>query len=405
MLDKHPLQREASILTVSELNRMARKLIEENFPPLWVTGEISNLTKASSGHWYFSIKDQNAQVRCAMFRTKNSLLDWTPKEGDHVDARALVTLYEAQGSFQLMVENMRLAGTGSLFEAFEALKHKLEQEGLFEPSRKRALPSKPKAIGIVTSIDAAALRDVLATLNRRMPSIPIIIYPTLVQGKGACQQIAHAINEASQRQECDVLIICRGGGSLEDLWEFNEEVVARSIAACTIPTISGVGHETDFTICDFVADVRAPTPTAAAELCSPDRLHLISQLKQIHQKLLRNIQYLIQQKAQHIDYLSKRLISPAEKLERQSKELHQLSLRFQRAFAQKIAQTQLKIEQLSINLNHLNPDAILKRGFAYAQDKDGNIVTRHDQIKVGDTVNLTLSVGHAKTLVKQTQSD
>ena len=259
------------IISVSELNRLARDVLEQSFPLFWVSGEISNFTRAASGHWYFSLKDESAQVSCVMFRGRNSYLDWSPKEGDKVEARALVTLYEARGSFQLTIEFLQRAGAGALFEAFEKLKTKLQQEGLFDAAFKQAIPAHPKQIGIVTSSDAAALHDVLTTLRRRMPNIPVVIYPTPVQGKGASTQIANAINSAHQRNECDVLIICRGGGSMEDLWQFNEEIVARAIANCKIPTISGVGHETDFTICDFVADVRAPTPTAAAELASPSR--------------------------------------------------------------------------------------------------------------------------------------
>ena len=253
-------------MTVSELNRLANQILTQSFPLFWVSGEISNLTRAASGHWYFSLKDSTAQVRCVMFKGRNSYLDWVPKEGDKVEARCNVTLYEARGDFQLTVEFLQRAGLGALFEAFEKLKLKLQAEGLFDNAFKKQLPAHPKKIGIITSPDAAALRDVLTTLKRRMPSIPVVIYPTPVQGKGAATLIANAIQQANLRAECDVLIICRGGGSIEDLWQFNEEIVARAIDDCTIPTVSGVGHETDFTICDFVADIRAATPTAAADL-------------------------------------------------------------------------------------------------------------------------------------------
>ncbi|MFZ3088502.1 MAG: exodeoxyribonuclease VII large subunit, partial [Methylotenera sp.] len=239
------------VLTVSELNRLARNVLEQSFPLFWVSGEISNFTRAASGHWYFSLKDVGAQVRCVMFKGRNSYVDFMPREGDKVEARCTVTLYEARGDFQLTVEFIQRAGLGALFEAFEKLKNKLALEGLFDEAAKLAIPKHPKQIGIVTSPDAAALRDVLTTLKRRMPNIPVIIYPTPVQGKGAAELIANAINTANNRAECDVLIICRGGGSIEDLWQFNEEIVARAIAQCTIPTVSGVGHETDFTICDF----------------------------------------------------------------------------------------------------------------------------------------------------------
>ncbi|MFB3080433.1 MAG: exodeoxyribonuclease VII large subunit, partial [Nitrosomonadaceae bacterium] len=239
------------ILSVSELNHSAKDLLEHAFPLLWVSGEISNLKRYDSGHWYFSLKDANAQVRCVIFSHKNKYLDWQPEDGMQVEVRALVTLYKTRGDFQLNVDTIRLAGRGALFKAFEQLKTKLEKEGLFDPACKKPLPSFPKQIGIVTSYTGAALRDVLSTLQRRMPSIPVIIYPTLVQGDSAATKIAGAIQTATKRSECDVLILCRGGGDIEDLWAFNEEVVARTIASCPIPIICGVGHETDFTIADF----------------------------------------------------------------------------------------------------------------------------------------------------------
>ena len=368
------------IMSVSELNRLAKEVLEQSFPLFWVSGEISNFTRAASGHWYFSLKDQSAQVSCVMFRGRNSYLDWSPKEGDKVEARALVTLYEARGSFQLTIEFLQRAGAGALFEAFEKLKAKLQQEGLFDPAFKQAIPAHPRQIGIVTSPDAAALHDVLTTLKRRMPSIPVIIYPTPVQGKGAATQIANAINSAHERNECDVLIICRGGGSMEDLWQFNEEVVARAIANCRIPTISGVGHETDFTICDFVADVRAPTPTAAAELASPSREALLNKLKQLSEQLKRNSLYLVQQREQLLDYLARRLVSPTQ-------------------------QVALQTSQLAQNLHHLNPQAVLSRGYAFAQNKQGEIISNSRQIKAGDDISLTFDVGSAEATVTQTRDD
>ena len=251
------------ILSVSALARSVRDTLERRFPLLWVSGEVSNLRPASSGHWYFVLKDAHAQVRCVMFRNRNRLLDWPLREGMQVELQGLVTLYEARGDFQITVENMRRAGQGALYEAFLRLKDSLQRQGLFDAAAKRPLPSNPQRIGVITSLGAAALRDVLSTLARRNPSIAVIVYPTAVQGSGAEQEIARAIAVAGQRAECDVLILCRGGGSIEDLWSFNEEVVARAIRDCPLPLISGVGHETDFTIADFAADQRAPTPTAA----------------------------------------------------------------------------------------------------------------------------------------------
>lgn len=393
------------IISVSELNRLAKEVLEQSFPLFWVSGEISNFTRAASGHWYFSLKDQSAQVSCVMFRGRNSYLDWIPKEGDKVEARALVTLYEARGSFQLTIEFLQRAGAGALFEAFEKLKAKLQQEGLFDPAFKQAIPAHPKQIGIVTSPDAAALHDVLTTLRRRMPNIPVVIYPTPVQGKGAATQIASAINLANQRNECDVLIICRGGGSMEDLWQFNEEVVARAIANCKIPTISGVGHETDFTICDFVADVRAPTPTAAAELASPSREALLNKLKQLSEQLKRNSLYLVQQREQLLDYLARRLVSPTQQVALQTNQLAQLRYRLGLNIQQQLQRQQRNLTQLAQNLHHLNPQAVLSRGYAFAQNKQGEIISNSQQIKAGDDISLTFDVGSAEATITQTRDD
>ena len=393
------------IMSVSELNRLAKEVLEQSFPLFWVSGEISNFTRAASGHWYFSLKDQSAQVSCVMFRGRNSYLDWSPKEGDKVEARALVTLYEARGSFQLTIEFLQRAGAGALFEAFEKLKTKLQQEGLFDAAFKQAIPAHPKQIGIVTSADAAALQDVLTTLRRRMPNIPVVIYPTPVQGKGAATQIANAINLANQRKECDVLIICRGGGSMEDLWQFNEEVVARAIANCKIPTISGVGHETDFTICDFVADVRAPTPTAAAELASPSREALVNKLKQLGEQLKRNGLYLVQQREQLLDYLARRLVSPTQQLALQTNQLEQLRYRLSLNIQQQLQRQQRNLTQLAQNLHHLNPQAVLSRGYAFAQNKQGEIISNSQQIKAGDDISLTFDVGSAEAIITQTRDD
>ncbi|MCG9063437.1 exodeoxyribonuclease VII large subunit, partial [Laribacter hongkongensis] len=251
-----------NIISVSELNRIARELLETAIPPVWISGEISNLTLAASGHAYFSLKDERAQIRAVMFRNRLSQLGFRPKEGLRVEVRGTVSLYEARGDYQINVSQMQEAGLGALYAAFEALKTRLAAEGLFDNQLKRPLPAHPKVIGIVTSLQAAALRDVLTTLRRRAPQIPVVLYPTQVQGDTAPAQIVAAIEAASRRQDADVLIVCRGGGSIEDLWAFNDEQVARAIRACRLPVISGVGHETDFTIADFAADVRAPTPTA-----------------------------------------------------------------------------------------------------------------------------------------------
>jgi len=390
------------ILTVSELNRLANQLLSQSFPLFWVSGEVSNLTRAASGHWYFSLKDQNAQVRCVMFKGRNSYLDWIPKEGDKVEARCTVTLYEARGDFQLTIEFLQRAGLGVLFEAFEKLKAKLQAEGLFDSALKKSLPAYPKKIGIITSPDAAALRDVLSTLKRRMPCIPIVIYPTPVQGKGVAMQIAAAIKLASARSECDVLIICRGGGSIEDLWQFNEEIVARAISLCTIPTVSGVGHETDFTICDFVADVRAATPTAAAELVTLSRINILNTLIQLKQQLIKNMQYNLNQRGQALDYLSRRLISPQKQIEHRKELITQIAYRLNAAINQLIKTKQFDLVRLQQNLHHLNPQAVLTRGYAFVQNNFDTIISSSKQLKNGDEVKLTFGEGTAEATINKT---
>lgn len=392
------------ILTVSELNRLANQVLTQSFPLLWVSGEVSNLTRAASGHWYFSLKDNGAQVRCVMFKGRNSYLDWTPKEGDKVEARCTVTLYEARGDFQLTIESLQRAGLGVLFEAFEKLKSKLQLEGLFDAAYKKRLPTHPKKIGIVTSPDAAALRDVLTTLKRRMPAIPIVIYPTPVQGKGVARLIADAIDSANARAECDVLIICRGGGSIEDLWQFNEEVVARAIAESRIPTISGVGHETDFTICDFVADMRAATPTAAAELATPSRVGMMNALNQVKLQLSRNMQYLLNQHSQSLDYLARRLVSPLQQIAQQKTQLAQISYRLNASINQQLQSKQRNLLRLSQNLQHLNPQAVLTRGYAFVQNKLGTIISTSEQLKSGDEVVLSFGVGTAEATISKIKS-
>ncbi|QLG89778.1 exodeoxyribonuclease VII large subunit [Chitinibacter bivalviorum] len=336
-------------------------LLETGFPSLWVAGEISNFKRYDSGHCYFSLKDANAQVRCVMFRGRAALLDFAPREGLQVEVRAVVSLYEARGDFQLTIEAMRMAGQGALFERFEALKKQLASEGLFASERKQALPHFPRAIGIVTSPAAAALRDVLSTLARRMPNIPVILYPTAVQGADAPAQIVRAIGLAAARQEVDTLIVCRGGGSLEDLWSFNEEIVARAIAACPIPTVSGVGHETDFTIADFVADVRAPTPTAAAELVSPNRHELLGRLAQLKQRQARVMQYHLQQHMQKLDQISRRLVHPGQRLVQQKRDVSQKSRQLQQQFHFILSRQQQNMARLSLRLAHLKPETISAR--------------------------------------------
>jgi exodeoxyribonuclease VII large subunit len=381
------------ILSVSELNRLAREVLEQNFPLFWVSGEVSNFTKAASGHWYFSLKDSAAQVKCVMFKGRNSYVDFMPREGDKIEARCTVTLYEARGDFQLTVEFVQKAGLGALFEAFEKLKIKLEHEGLFDAAFKKAIPKFPKTVGIVTSKDAAALRDVLTTLKRRNPAINVIIYPAPVQGKGAAALIAKAIHTANKRAECDTLIICRGGGSMEDLWQFNEEVVARAIDDSAIPTISGVGHETDFTICDFVADVRAATPTAAAELACQDAEVLKNQLKILWNRLGRRMDIGLQSHAQTLDYLARRLISPMQQIENKKTQINGLARRMDIALQGMLKTHQQHVLHLNNSLEQLNPRNVLARGYAIINKKNGELVQSIQQIKPAEEINIQLADG------------
>ena len=432
------------ILSVSALARSVRDTLERRFPLLWVSGEVSNLRPAASGHWYFVLKDAHAQVRCVMFRNRNRLLDWPLREGMQVELQGLVTLYEARGDFQITVENMRRAGQGALYEAFLRLKDSLQRQGLFDAAAKRPLPSNPQRIGVITSLGAAALRDVLSTLARRNPSIAVIVYPTAVQGSGAAQEIARAIAVAGQRAECDVLILCRGGGSIEDLWSFNEEVVARAIRDCPLPLISGVGHETDFTIADFAADQRAPTPTAAAELAAPARMALLRQLRELSHRVMRQQTRTLQDAAQRMDQLARRLVHPGRKLNVQWQALQGLQQRLLRASKQSLQTRNWQLQQLSQrlrarpvplddyqrrlstlqhrmqtthdnrmqllrqrldalgeNLNHLDPLRVLDRGYAMVTDAHGVVLRDANQVKVGTQIAITLANGQLGAEVTQ----
>jgi exodeoxyribonuclease VII large subunit len=432
------------VLSISELNRSAKELLEQAFPLLWVTGEISNIKCYGSGHWYFSLKDAQAQVRCVMFREKNRYLDWQPRDGMQVEARALVTLYQARGEFQLCVETLHRAGLGRLYEAFEQLRGRLEKEGLFALGRKKRLPSFPAQIGVITSPAGAALHDVLSTLKRRMPSIPIVIYPVPVQGFGAAERIAAAIQKAAMHAECEILILCRGGGSIEDLWAFNEEVVARAIAACSIPIVSGVGHETDFTIADFVADVRAPTPTGASQLVSPDREELLRSVAVLWSRACRGIQGRIGSMMQSADGLGSRLVHPGQAIRDQLARLqylhnrldacsaqhwenrnwrvrelghrlalaapdvrlldrcqHELRLRLHRATSRRMEVLMMELQRQQENLAHLNPRSVLERGYSIAYAPDGTLVRNSDQISIGETLRVEFATGWSEALVEK----
>ena len=385
------------VFSVRELNLAAKQLLEKGLPLLWVRGEISNFVSAASGHWYFSLKDEQAQVRCVMFRHKSQYLDWQPKNGMQVEVLALPTLYEARGDFQLTLEQMRQAGLGALYEAFERLKRKLEGEKLFDAARKRSLPFFPAQIGVVTSPQAAALRDVLTTLSKRMPGMPVVLYPTPVQGEGAAQKIAQAIGQANERAECDVLILCRGGGSIEDLWAFNEEVVARAIAASKIPIVSGVGHETDFTIADFVADYRAATPTAAAQHAVPERQELLQRLQQSAQRLARGSGRQLERMMQQLDYLQRRLIHPAQRVQQQAQHLEQLRQRLRRAMQYALETRTIRLRSLQQHLFHLDPKQVLARGYSIVRDERGDLVVDSAVLSADASLDITFARGWART--------
>lgn len=441
----------STAITVSELNRRVKGLLEANLELRWVRGELSNVVRAASGHWYFVLKDEAAQVRCVMFRSRAQTVSFTPENGLEVEVRALPSLYEARGEFQLGVESMRRAGLGALFEAFERLKRKLAAEGLFDADTKRALPSFPRVVGIVTSTKAAALRDVLTTFKRRAPAIRIVIYPTAVQGADAGRDIAAAIDAARARIAIDgveALLICRGGGSMEDLWSFNEEVVARAIhrlqRETTVPVVSGVGHETDFTICDFVADVRAPTPTAAAELLSPDMPQLRANVQAIGQQLYRTALRALRSREQQLDFAARGLVSPAERIERERERLTRQRLALMRALharrsalASTLTHTSARLTRAVPNiaamrttltrseqdlrgtlvqhlraqrtrlahhqraLVHLNPNDVLNRGYAIVSKRGpGNaLVTSARALSAGDEVTIRLQDGSRDAVI------
>jgi exodeoxyribonuclease VII large subunit len=432
-----------TVISVAELNRRAREFIETGFPLLWIAGEICNLTRAASGHCYFSLKDANAQVRCVFFRNKAALVGWKLENGMQVEVRALPTLYEARGDFQLTIEGMRRSGLGVLFEAFERLKLKLEQEGLFDASRRKPIPQFPGAVGVVTSLTGAVLHDVLTTLARRMPSIRVVVYPTPVQGEGAGMRIAQAIRAASKRAEVDVLVVCRGGGSMEDLWAFNEEIVARAIFDCLMPVVSGVGHETDFTITDFVADARAPTPTAAAELVSPNRVELLARVGVLGKRLSRDVQRALNTRMQHLDYLSKCLVHPGERFQAELRQLAHLASRMQaasrravdvaawnladlsqqlrgilpdidaligkqQALQQRMSFCQsrmlekyaARLGEMKANLEHLNPRAVLARGYSIVETDERRVVMTAEQLATGQLLRMTFASGAARSRVE-----
>ncbi|MDM5115797.1 exodeoxyribonuclease VII large subunit [Aeromonas salmonicida] len=440
--------REQQVFTVTRLNSAVRMILEQDLGLVWLTGELSNLAMPSSGHWYFSLKDLGAQVRCAMFKGNNRRVAFRPQDGMQVLVQARVSLYEPRGDYQLIIESMQPAGDGVLALCFEELKRRLGAEGLFDEGRKRPLPREPRAVGLVTSATGAALHDMLTVLKRRAPDLPVFIYPTQVQGSAAIGQIVAAIALANRRAEVDVLIVGRGGGSLEDLWCFNEEGVARAIANSAIPVISAVGHEVDVTISDFAADLRAPTPSAAAELVAPDQsaraqrlAHFWQRLVQAmnrHQTAARHGFVLLQKRLDHQD--------PKRRLEQQSQRLDELSARLQQLMNQRLHQGERRLANLELRLQGKSPErllaagkrrhqlaeerlyaliakrqdqashrlamltarldgvsplATLGRGYSITRTQSGDVINRAAQVNAGQTLVTTLAEGHLQVRVEE----
>lgn len=451
MVDFEDTTAQREIFSVSGLSSTARELLEDNFPLIWVEGEISNLAQPASGHIYFSLKDPKAQLRCAMFRMRCRLLDFTPENGQQVLVRAKVSLYEARGDFQLIIEHMEEAGDGALLREYEAMKRRLRNEGLFEAAHKQPIPELPQQIGVLTSSTGAAIRDILSVLKRRFPAIPVLIYPVPVQGNGAAEKISQAIELANIRCECDVLLLSRGGGSLEDLWAFNEEVLAHAIFESRIPIVCAVGHEVDFTIADFVADVRAPTPSAAAELLSPDREEWLTRLNSLQRRLFGSIQNRLRQTSQRLDWLSRRLQSPGQRLvqardrvnelqQRQNTALQysmqrredrlialrarlmrhspalriavlqerhsNLQSRLHKAIHERLLNNRQKLTTLTHTLDAISPLATLGRGYALAQrSANGELLRDASKVNVGEQIETRLAKGKLLCRVEASEID
>jgi len=436
------------VYTVSRLNREVRAVIEGNFGALWLEGEISNLARPSSGHWYFTLKDPSAQARCAMFRMRTQQVRFKPGEGSQVLVYARVGMYEPRGEFQLVVEHMEPAGEGLLRLQFEALKRKLATEGLFDAALKRPLPAWPRAVGVVTSPTGAAVRDILHVLGRRNPGIPVIVYPCAVQGAAAVPGIVAAIRAANRRAECDVLLVARGGGSLEDLWAFNEEAVVRAVRASDIPIVSGIGHEIDFTLTDFAADVRAPTPSAAAEICAPDRTEILHRFAQLESRMRRAAGHQLALARQRLEANLARLRHPGRRLEEHAQRLDELTRRLPQALQRLLdlrharlrsaeialagatparrllladarlrAQTgrlaaampallerkRAALSEAERTLRAIGPQATLDRGYAIVTTRDGAIVRDAGALASGDALLAQLARGRVNVLVASTE--
>jgi len=393
---------ERQVFSVSGLNRAARVVLESGLGVVWVEGELSNLARPSSGHWYFSLKDRDAQIRCAMFRAKNLLARFQPAEGQQVLARGRISLYEPRGDYQLIVEYLEEAGLGALQRAFDELKQKLAAEGLFAVERKRALPTAPMRIGVITSPTGAAIRDILHVLQKRFPAAGVIVYPVPVQGAAAAPAIVEALQLANARAECQVLIVARGGGSLEDLWAFNDERVARAIAASTLPVVAGIGHEVDFTIADFVADLRAPTPSAAAQAVVPDHNVWRASVIQLAQRVAAAMRRQLGDDARQLQLLEARLrrVHPGARLQQHGQRLDELEQRLLRAWQRRLREAGARLESAARALHGLSPLATLGRGFAIAtRNADGAVLTQTAQAPAGTAIEVRLAQGKLKATV------
>lgn len=448
--DESPAASASGALSVSQLTRQVKSLLETSFMEVLVEGEISGLTRPASGHWYFTLKDERAQIRCAMFRNRNRLLKQAPADGEQVLVRAKVSLYEARGDFQLIAESIEPAGRGALQRAFEELKARLEREGLFAMEHKQPVPVPPRHLGLVTSGTGAAIRDILTVLNRRFPGLPVTLYPTPVQGADATAGIVAAIEQAHRHGRCDALIVGRGGGSLEDLWCFNEEAVARAIFNSRIPIISAVGHEVDLTIADLVADQRAPTPSAAAEAVSPNRQEWLDRLSGLEERLILGIRQGLRQRSERARELRQRLRHPRQQLQEQAQRVDELETRLHQQTRRQLALLQQQMQQywrrlggvrpearlrqageritedrwrleqamrghlereqqrirnLGAQLDLVSPLATLNRGYAIAQDEAGNILRHAGQRTPGDPLSVRLGQGRLDCRVEHVEPD
>jgi len=387
------------ILSVGDLNRAIAQSLEDRFDTVWVSGEISNFKAYDSGHWYFSLKDEEGQIRCVMFRGRNGQVGFMPQSGDLVEVSASLGMYVPRGDIQLTIQTLRRAGMGGLYEAFLKLKAKLAKEGLFDEDRKRAIPTHPRSIGIITSPQAAALKDVLSTLARRAPHIPIVIYPTLVQGSDAPAGIIAALKAAAKEQAVDVILLVRGGGSIEDLWAFNDEQLAYAIASSPIPVVSGVGHETDFTIADFVSDLRAPTPTGAAELAAPRRDQMLQELDAIMQALLQRINQRVEREAQTLDQLALRLSHALPNPDRMREQIASWQQRLNQAWSVRMENWKRNQTHYQSQLEMLNPQRTLERGYAVILKKEKELlraVRNPNELSVKTSYQVRLAEGQVE---------